>query len=280
MIPASFEYTRATSVEEALGKVSGDNKILAGGHSLIPAMKLRLNQPDQLIDISRLDALRGIREDGDNLVIGAATTHGEIATSGLVQTHSALCAQGAGMIGDVQVRNKGTLGGSIAHADPAADWPAILIAAGAQIKCQSSDGTRVVAASDFFTGFFETVLAENEIITEVHLPKLGAGHSSCYRKFVQPASRFAIVGCAVVVAKEGGKVTSVRVALSGVGEKAYAAAAAAAALQGKPLDDAAIASAAEQATQGIDVLADHYASEEYRTHLAKLYVARALGDCK
>lgn len=276
MIPNSFDYKRASSVEEAIALLNDDSKILAGGHSLIPAMKLRLNQPETLIDITHISGLRSISDGGDHIVIGANSTHHDIVKSDLVNASAPILAQGGDLIGDIQVRNKGTLGGSIAHADPAADWPAMLIACNATIKVQGAEGTRTIAADDFFTGFYETALQDGEIITEVQVPKQGANTKGYYAKFPQPASRFAIVGCAVVLTHENGNCTKVNVAYNGLTDHAFRDTAAQAALEGKAPSDATTAEATAAAAEGVDVLSDHYASEAYRKHLAKVYLKRAL----
>lgn len=275
MIPTSFEYKRAGSVEEALqmlGQAGDDGKLLAGGHSLLPAMKLRLNSPATLIDIGRIAELNYIRDEGDSIAIGAATTHGAIAASDLVAQHLAMMSQAAGMIGDVQVRNVGTIGGSIAHADPAADWPASLLAASAVIVMQGANGTRSVGASDFFLGLYDTALGEGEIITEIRLPKPPAGTKSAYVKFFQPASRFAIVGCAVMAKPGSGAV----VAFTGVSDVAFRDTAVENELAGKALSADNIEAAAALAAEGVDIMGDHFAGDAYRKHLAKVYCKRAL----
>jgi len=277
MIPSTFEYKKATSVDEALAMLSDDSKLLAGGHSLIPAMKLRLNQPSSVIDISSIDSLRGITDGGDHVIIGAASTHADIANSSLVKSACSMIAEGSGEIGDIQVRNKGTIGGSLAHADPAADWPALVIAADAIISVRSQTDSRDIPAADFFTGFYETALQENEIITAVKIPKLSAGSTSTYVKFPQPASRFAIVGCAIVKNMDSqGEVGNIKVAITGVSEKAYRDHGVEDELMGQPLTDEIIDAASSKAADRVDVMSDHYASEEYRKHLAKLYVKKAL----
>lgn len=279
MIPTTFNYHKAGSVGEAvklLTEYGDDAKVLAGGHSLIPAMKLRLNQPTTLIAIGKMDALRYIKMDGDDLVIGASTTHNEINTSDLVRNHLSMLADGAGHIGDVQVRNVGTLGGSIAHADPAADWPAMLMAANASVTMQGSKESRTVSAENFFTGFYETALGEDEIITEIRVPKPVAGTVSAYSKFVQPASRFAIVGCAVVITKSDGKCKDARVAFSGVSEAVFRDSDVEAALNGQEMNESTISSATAKVADGRSILSDHFASEEYRKHLAGVYAKRAL----
>jgi aerobic carbon-monoxide dehydrogenase medium subunit len=284
MIPASFEYKRATSVAEAISMLKADDnaKILAGGHSLIPAMKLRLAQPSSLIDIAKISELNFIRDRGKYIAIGAATTHGNIASHKTTTMKVPLMAAAANAIGDVQVRNRGTIGGSIAHADPAADWPAILIAADATIKTEGAHGEKKIPADEFFTGFFSTALEEGEIVTEIHVPEPDATTSRYnYAKFVQPASRFAIVGCAVqMTVDDHNIISSVRVAFNGVADHAYRAHGVEKALVGQSLTEERIVAAAEYATQGVDsVMADHYASGAYRSHLAKVYCRRALEGC-
>jgi len=276
MIPTSFKYKKAGSVEDAIGMLNGDAKILAGGHSLIPAMKLRMNSPETLVDISKISSLQTISMDGDHLVIGAGCTHGQIAASSEVRDTLAMVADASGMIGDIQVRNKGTIGGSIAHADPAADWPGVLMAANASVVCQGAGGSRTVSADDFFTGFFTTALEEGEIITEIRIPKSTAGNHSAYAKFVQPASRFAIVGCAVNLQVDNGSCTAARVAFNGVADAAYRASSVESALVGKAVTADSIAAAVEGAAEGQTVMGDHFASEKYRTHIAKVYAKRAL----
>jgi len=264
MIPVAFDYQRATTVDEALAALSGDSKILAGGHSLLPAMKLRLNQPAKLIDITKIDALKGIKEEDGEIVIGAATTHAEIANNELIKQHLPFFAEGASVIGDVQVRNHGTIGGSLAHADPAADWSAMVLAADGALEVQGSNGKRRISATEFFTGLFSTALEEGEIITAVRIPVPATGTKTSYQKFAQPASRFAIVGCAVMRKPDG----KTNIAFTGVSEAAFRDSAAEAA---SSIDDAVNAAVAN-----VSVLSDHYASEEYRKHLAKVYLRKAL----
>lgn len=257
-------------------KTHGDDaKILAGGHSLIPALKLRLNNPGVVIDISKIAALKSISMDGDTLVIGANCTHGQIESSDLVKGHLSMLSDTAGNIGDVQVRNVGTIGGSLAHADPAADWPTVLIAADANIQIEGSAGTRSVAASEFFEGLYMTALGEDEIITSVSIPS-ASGCKSAYAKFVQPASRFALVGCGVCLKVEDGTISAATVALGGVGDHAVRDAAVEAALVGKSATADAATEAAEAAAESIDAMSDHFAGEAYRKQMAKVFTKRAL----
>ena len=279
MIPANFEYHRAGSVDEALSLLAqhdGNAKVLSGGHSLIPALKLRLNQPAALVDIARIADLRYIRLDGQQIAIGAASTHKDIATSALLAEHISMMPQAAVLIGDPHVRNVGTIGGSIAHADPAADWPGVLLAADAQIVLRSAGGTRTLAAQDFFLGFFTTALQEGEILTEIRVPVPAAGTKSTYQKFSQPASRFAIVGCAAMATLSGGTFTHVRVAFNGVADGCFRDANVEKAIEGQAATAENIAAAAAHAAQGVSILSDHYAAEDYRQHLAQVYAKRAL----
>lgn len=282
MIPSSVDYTRASSVTEAIQLLTDnpDAKILAGGHSLIPAMKLRLNAPSLLIDIARIPELRFISDEGDKVVIGAASTHHDIISNEAVQDMRAMVEAGE-LIGDTQVRNMGTLGGSIAHADPSADWPAVLLVLGASIQVQGPNGERFIAANEFFLGFFMTGLDEGEIVTAIHIPKLAEGQQTAYRKFMQPASRFAIVGCGASVTVQDGQITDAKVAFTGVSDAAFLDEGITDALIGKPANLETIEAAANAAAEGdIHINEDHFASQAYRKHLAKVYAKRALaGAC-
>ena len=282
MIPNTFNYHKAGSVDEAISALnsSEDAKLLAGGHSLIPAMKLRLNQPATLVDIAKIPELSFIRQEGEEIVIGAATNHAAVADSDLIKQHISMLAEGADLIGDIQVRNMGTIGGSIAHADPAADWPGLLIASRANIVLRSADGSRIVNANDFFTGFFTTALEENEIITEIRVPIPPTGTASSYQKFMQPASRYAIVGCAAMITHSDGICQHVSVAFNGVGEYAFRDTNVEIALTGKAATAENIIAAANQAAQGVDLMSDHFASENYRLHLAKVFAKKALTASK
>ena len=275
MIPASFEYESPRTLGEALALLASrsDAKLLAGGHSLLPAMKLRVAAPATLIDLGRIEGLSYLRDAGNKIVIGAMTTHAAIAASRLLRAASPLLAATAAHIGDVQVRNRGTIGGSLAHADPAADYPAAILALDAEMVARSERGERVIPARKFFTGLMATALRPNEILTEIRVPKTeGAGTS--YKKFHHPASGFAVVGVAAVVKLRGGKIESAAVGITGVGVSAYRAAAVEAALRGKLLS--AIANAAEKAAGKGEPLSDTYASAEYRRHLAQVFTRRAL----
>jgi aerobic carbon-monoxide dehydrogenase medium subunit len=277
MIPVQFEYEKVTTVDEAIAALSNDDtKILAGGHSLIPAMKLRLSRPGKLVDIGGITSLKDIREEDGEIVIGAAATHADIMYHNLIRTHLPFFIEGASSIGDLQVRNYGTIGGSIAHADPAADWPAMILAADATIEVQGSNGRRGIKASEFFTGLFTTALEPNEIITAVRIPVPANGTKSTYQKFAQPASRYALVGCAVVRFADG----KTNIAFTGVGENAFRDTGAEQAITGKPINEENLTAALNAAVQNVDVLGDHYASVPYRKHLAKVYLRKALLEVK
>ncbi len=276
MIPSAFEYHKAHSVDDALGmleKHGFDAKLLAGGQSLLPAMKLRLNAPGVLIDISRIKELDYLKPYDGGVAIGAATTHHGISRSKELKKSWPIMHEAAELIGDVQVRNMGTLGGSIAHADPAADWPAVLLALDASIELKGPNGHRSVPATEFFTGFYMTALEENEIIVEVRLPAPPKGTGMSYQKFMQPASRFAIVGCAAVINHEE---QYYRIAFTGVSDGPFLDEGVAKALEGKDLNADTIAAAAEKAAAEVDAMADHFATEEYRKHLARVFAKRAI----
>ncbi len=279
MIPARFEYVRAETVKEAvalLSKHGADAKILAGGHSLIPSMKLRLSEPATLIDISGISELNGIHEKGDRLEIGAFVTHRTVEFSQEVKGSCPVLAQAAGLIGDPIVRNRGTLGGSLAHADPAADYPALILALNAEVYTSGPAGARRIAADDFFTGLFETALAEGEIITRVSFPVTGRGRAAAYQKFPHPASRFAVVGVAVFVTVDKGICSAARVAVTGAASTVFRAGKVEAALIGKALDDRTIADATREVAPASELNGDLFASEEYRAHLCSVMAGRAL----
>ena len=279
MIPASFAYAAPTTLKEAialLAKHGEEAKALAGGHSLLPMMKLRLAQPALLVDLGKIPGLDAIETDGGSLRIGAMATHTAVALSELLAARCPLLPEAARQIGDAQVRNRGTIGGSLAHADPAADYPAVVLALDATVTARGSKGEREVPAGELFTGLLTTSLQPDEIITEIRVPALAAGTGSAYVKFPNPASHYAVVGIAAVLRVEGGTIAEARVGVTGAADTAYRAAATEAKLQGAPATEESCREAAVLAAEGAEMLSDLAASEEYRAHLTRVYAARAL----
>jgi len=277
MIPASFDYIAAKSLDEAislLAKHKDDAKILAGGHSLLPAMKLRLMQPKVLIDLGRIRDLSYIKDEGGQIRIGAMTTHFQLEISDVLRRSCPLLPETASNLGDMQVRNKGTIGGSLAHSDPAADWPAAILALDAEIVATSAKGDRVIKATDFFVEMLTTSLQPGEILREIRIPAGKAAQA--YMKVRHPASGFAVVGVAVNLSIDGGKCQSAGIGITGVSPKAYRALKVESALKDNALDAKILSAAAAQATDGVDVNSDLYASAEYRKQLATVYTRRAL----
>ena len=274
MHPANFDYHRASSIDEAesLWKENSDASFLAGGHSLIPAMKLRLSDPGTLVDISGIDDLKGISRDGDTIRIGALTTHREVESSDVVKDGCSALSEAAGMIGDPQVRNRGTIGGNVAHADPASDYPGILMALGAAIVTSS----RSIVVDDFFTGLFETALNDGEVITEIQVPAIGSGSGAAYTKFFNPSSRYAVVGVGALVSKSNGSCSSCRIGVTGAADHAFRASVAEEILQGSDLGDDAVAASAAKVADGQEMLGDLSASANYRNHLCGVMAKRAI----
>jgi carbon-monoxide dehydrogenase medium subunit len=279
MIAAPFDYKRANTLDEALSLLSQneDAKILAGGHSLIPAMKLRLMQPPLLIDIGRIKDLAYIREENDEIRIGAATTHYQIESSELLKKICPLLPECASHIGDVQVRNKGTIGGSVAHSDPGGDWPAAIIALNAEIIAVSKNGERTIKADDFFVDLLTTALDPSEILREIRIKKSNCGAAQSYVKMHHPASGFAVVGVAANLSlNANGNCERASVGITGVSSKAYRASEVESALNGSSLNDETLANAAAHAADGVDINGDLFASADYRRHLAAVYTRRAI----
>ncbi|RMH17144.1 MAG: xanthine dehydrogenase family protein subunit M [Acidobacteria bacterium] len=281
MFPARFDYHRATTVDDAL-RLLGEHpgaKLLAGGHSLIPMMKLRLAMPEVLIDVGRVSELKGIEREEGKIYVGALTTHAELAASEVLAAHCPILAEAASKIADPAVRNKGTIGGNVAHADPASDLPAVLVATGAVIHLKGRR-QRQVKAADFFTGLLATDLGEDEILTRIEIPDLHgrSGHAgSAYLKYEHPASGYAICGAAAVVKKNAdGTCAAASLALNGVSATPFDAARVCRELIGAPLDDAVIRQAVNDHLHVGDPLSDVYASGLYRAELAKVYGRRAL----
>lgn len=275
MIPAEFDYHRATSVEDAIEAVAGggeEAKLLAGGHSLLPLMKLRLAAPTLLVDIGDLDELHGIEASNGDWVIGAGTHHADLQ----VREDLGVVARAASLIADQQVRNRGTIGGSIAHADPASDLPTVLLAAEGSVTARGGSGERRVAAADLFRDYLTTSLGPDEVLTQVTLPALD-GWSWGYEKFTRRAEDWAMVGvCALVKRSDGGECEDVRIGLTHMGSTPLRATATEEALRGGALDDERIAAAAEHAADGTDPPEDLNATPEYKSHLARVLVKRAL----
>jgi carbon-monoxide dehydrogenase medium subunit len=279
MIPTQFDYLTPATLDEAvslLGQHADEAKILAGGHSLIPAMKLRLATPQVLIDIGRIKDLSYIREEGGQIRIGAMTTHYQMEASDRLREICPLLPECAAQIGDVQVRNKGTIGGSVAHSDPAGDWPAAIIALRAEMVAVGANGERVIKADDFFVDMLTTALKEGEILREIRINPPAGRFGQAYLKVPQPASGFAVVGVAVSLTRDaGGNSKSAGIGITGVASKVYRASGVEAALTGA-LSDQSITAAASHATDGVSVNGDLYASDAYRRHLAQVYTRRAI----
>jgi len=277
VIPAKFDYEVAESVEQAIEFLGTreDAKLLAGGHSLLPLMKLRFARPELLVDIGRIDELSYVRDAGEHLAIGALTRHHDVANDPLVQEHCPIVSQAAGMIGDPQVRHRGTIGGSIAHGDAASDLPTVLVALDGEIAVRGLEGERAIPAGDFFQGFFETALGSQDVVTEIRVPKLGTAGWS-YQKFTRRAQDWATVGVAAVTRRDDGTIAEAAIALTNMGPTPIRASAVEGALAGASVDF--LASAAELADEGTSPPSDTNASAEYRRHLACVLVRRAVEE--
>jgi aerobic carbon-monoxide dehydrogenase medium subunit len=281
MIPAPFDYVRAGSLDEAVQALTEhgeDAKVLAGGHSLIPLMRLRLAFPTVLVDIGRITDLRGVRDDGDMLAIGAATTHHAVQHDPLVREHCGVLADVTATVGDPQVRHRGTIGGAVAHADPAGDLPAAMLALDAELVAQGPDGRRTIPAKDFFVYFLESALQPGEILAEIRVPKLTGTWGWSYQKFNRVAQAWAIVGSCAIVRRDNGTIGEARIGLTNMGTVPVRATATEAALTGAPAEADTLASAAEQAAEGTEPPADQNADPDYRRHLARVLTRRALEE--
>ena len=278
MVAATFDYHAPSTLAEALALL-GDNpnsKIIAGGHSLIPMMKLRLADPDALIDLGGVDGLSYVRESAGGLAIGAMTTYYDVMTSGAVRANAPVIAEAAAQVADPQVRNMGTIGGSLSHADPAADLPAVMLALGAEFTASSANGARTVSADDFFVDLFTTALGAGEILTEIRIPSAASGSGAAYAKMANKASHFAIVGAAASVTVADGVCSAARIGITGAGANAYRARESENRLIGSDLGDSAVFSAAGHAADGVEMNEDIHASAEYREHLTKVFALRAI----
>jgi carbon-monoxide dehydrogenase medium subunit len=278
MYPSDFEYAAPTTLAEALELMNAnpEAKVLAGGHSLLPMMRIRLASPPMLIDIGKIPELKGIQSNG-SVTIGAMATYRDVETSAELIARLPMLAEAAGQVGDPQVRNRGTIGGSLAHADPSADMPAIMLALGATMKVVGPDGERTVPADEFFVDMLQSAVEPGELLTEIRIPPMPAGHGAAYEKFKHAASGYAVVGVAAMVHKaEDGTIAECRIAVTGAGPRAQRAELAENMLRGKQgtLED--VAAAAEQAASGLELIGDISAGEEFRAHLAQVLTKRAL----
>ena len=279
MYPASFEYHRALSVPEALAllELYGDEaKVLAGGHSLIPVMKLRFASPAHLVDIARIPGLAGITDGETTIHIGAATRHADVVSSAVVQAKAPLLSEAAAHIGDPLIRNMGTIGGSLAHADPGADLPAVMLALGATMVVTGKGGQRTITADDFFPDVFTSALQQGELLTEIRVPVQGADGGGAYEKNPDPASGYAIVGIAVQLTLTAGVITAARVGMTGLGPKATRLLAVESALAGQGANSATVDAAAARAADGIVFIDDSRGTAAYKANLARVHVRRAI----
>jgi carbon-monoxide dehydrogenase medium subunit len=279
MIPAAFDYVRPSSLDEAVSALAGggeDAKVIMGGQSLLPMLRLRLAAPSVLVDCSRLAELQGVSDDGDALVIGAGTPHHRVMNDPLVKAHAPLIAIVTATVADPAIRHRGTFGGSLAHADPAADLPAAMVALGAEMTAAGPGGRRTIAAADYFTDYFTTALAVDEVLASVRVPKLGDGWGFDYQKFHRTAQAWAIVGVAAAVRRENGSIAEARIGLSNIGSGPLRASAAESALAGASASAAAVAAAAEHAADGTAPTSDLHAQADYRQHLARVLTGRAV----
>lgn len=278
MIPAQFDYLAPTTVDEALAALAehgDDAKILAGGQSLLPVLRMRLNAPEVVIDLNRIPELRGIRDDGDHLVIGAMTRHDDVLKDPQVGEHAALLQKAVTHLADEQIRHRGTFGGALAHADPAGDMGAPALALGCEFVIAGRDGVRTVAADDFFVDLFETAIGEDEILTAVRVPK-HTGWGAHYEKFVRVAHQWPIVAVAAAVKVDGGTITEARVGLTNMGSTPLRARAVEDALRGQPATEDAVRAAASRAAEGANPPSDLNGDAEYRSHLATVLTRRAV----
>jgi aerobic carbon-monoxide dehydrogenase medium subunit len=279
MIPAAFAYARPTTLDEALQAVASggeDVKIMAGGQSLIPVMRLRLAAPETVVDLTRVAELRGVRDDGDAIVIGAMTTHSDVISDPLIAEHAPLIAEATETVADRQVRHRGTFGGALAHADPAGDLPAVALALDAQFVIAGPGGRRTVPAAEFFVDYLTTALADGEVLVEVRVPKLTGIWGMHYEKFNRVAQAWSIVAVAAVVRREGDRIAEARIGLTNMGPTPLRASGVEAALAGVPATGEAVAAAAEHAAEGTSPSSDLNGQADYREHLARVLTRRAV----
>jgi carbon-monoxide dehydrogenase medium subunit len=279
MIPAQFEYTRPESISEAVSALSAageDGKLLAGGQSLIPILRLRLAYPSTVVDVGRVGEMRGVRDDGDAIVIGSMTTHHEVLHDALVTEHAPLIAQATETVADPQVRHRGTFGGALAHADPAGDLGAVALILGAEFVANGPGGERRIPASEFFVDYLTTALNPDEVLTAIRVPKLGTGWSSHYEKFNRVAQAWSIVAVAALVRRENGSIAEARVGLTNMGATPLRASGVEEALAGADATAEAVGAAAERATEGTSAPSDLSGKSDYREHLARVLTKRAV----
>jgi aerobic carbon-monoxide dehydrogenase medium subunit len=279
MIPAAFAYARPTTIDEALQAVASggeDVKIMAGGQTLIPVMRLRLAAPETVVDLGKVAELRGVREEADAIVVGAMTTHSDVLSDPLIAQHAPLIAEATETVADRQVRHRGTFGGALAHADPAGDLPAVALALDAEFVIAGLAGRRIVPAREFFVDYLTTALEEGELLVEIRIPKLSGQWGMHYEKFNRVAQAWSIVAVAAVVRREGNRIAEARIGLTNMGPTPLRASAAEAALAGVDATAEAIAAAAERAADGTSPSSDLNAQADYRQHLARVLTRRAV----
>ncbi|CAB4641657.1 unannotated protein [freshwater metagenome] len=279
MIPSKFDYVRPKSVDEAVAALTAggeDSKVITGGQSMLPLLRLRLAAPSILVDCARIDEMKGVKDNGDSVTIGAATTHWDVLHNDIVKTHVKLLADATATVADPQVRHRGTFGGALAHGDPAGDLPAVVLALDATMEIAGAKGRRQVAAKDFFVDYFTTAVGPDEILVSITIPKLGKGWGTCYEKFNRTASGWAVVGVAAAVKVEGGKITDARIGLTNCAAVPVRASSVESALKGASISAAEIEAASQSAAEGTRATSDLAADKEYREHLMRVVTARAV----
>jgi len=281
MIPASFDYVRPASVDDAvsaLAEAGDDAKVITGGQSLLPLLRVRLAAPSVLVDCGRIEEMRGVSDEGSSLLIGAATTHHEVMTSALVKAHAALLAAATATVADPQIRHRGTFGGSLAHADPAGDLPAVALALDCVLVAAGPNGRREIPATDFFVDYFTTALEWDEVLVAVRVPKLGSdqGWGFHYEKFNRTAQAWAMVGVAAAVRRSNGSIAQARIGLTNMGPTPLRASSTESSLTGAPASVGAVADAARQAAEGTSPTSELHAQADYREHLARVLTKRAV----
>jgi carbon-monoxide dehydrogenase medium subunit len=279
MIPSKFDYVRPKSVDEAVAALTAggeDSKVITGGQSMLPLLRLRLAAPSILVDCARIDEMKGVKDNGDSVTIGAATTHWDVLHNDIVKTHVKLLADATATVADPQVRHRGTFGGALAHGDPAGDLPAVVLALDATMEIAGAKGRRQVAAKDFFVDYFTTAVGPDEILVSITIPKLGKGWGTCYEKFNRTASGWAVVGVAAAVKVEGGKITDARIGLTNCAAVPVRASSVESALKGASISAAEIEAASQSAAEGTRATSDLAADKEYREHLMRVITARAV----